>query len=326
LRLNHIRRRELFTLLGGAAAAWPLRLVAQPNKPMYRIGILTPFPPSVMAAWFDELRRLGFVEGQNLAVDRRGFASSYEQFPTIAAELVKAELDAIICAGDAAIRAAQAVTTTIPIVASTDDMVRAGLAQSLAHPGGSTTGVSLLASELDGKRQEILFDLLPVARHMAMLADSQTIGGLQVQAIRDAARSRGVELSIHEVQRSEEIVSAVEAAKASGAAALNVLASPLLQGNRHTIIERTARLRLPAIYQWPDTAEEGGLLGYGPRFSEFMRQWARVAVKVLRGAKPADLPIEQSTRFELVVNLQTAKVIGIDVPAGLVLRADKVIE
>src|SRR5208337_2800166 len=244
MRFNHLKRRDVITLLGGAAAAWPLRLVAQPIEHIYRIGVLVPFPASEMAAWFDELRRLGFVEGQNLAVDHRGFASSYEQLPTIAAELVKTRLDAMVCGGDAAIRAGQAATATIPIAAATDDMVGAGLAQSLAHPGGNTTGISLLASELDGKRQDILFDLLPAARHMAMLADTQTTGGLQLQAIRDAARSRGVELSIHEVQRSEEIAPAVEAAKASGAAALNVLASPLLQGNRQTIIERTATLRL----------------------------------------------------------------------------------
>jgi putative ABC transport system substrate-binding protein len=285
-----------------------------------------PFPAEVLEVWFTELRRLGFVEGQNLAIDRRGFALSYGQFPTVAAELVKTELDAVICGGDEAIRAAQAATATIPIVASTDDMVGAGLVRSLAHPGGNTTGASLLASELDGKRQEILFELLPAARHMAILADSKTTGGLQVQSIRDTARLRGVELSVHEVSRGEEIASAIETVKASGAAALNVLASPLLHGNRQAIIQKTAALRLPAIYQWPETAEEGGLFGYGPRFSEFLRQWARLAAKVLRGAKPADLPIEQPTRFELVINLQTAKAIGLEVPARLVLRADKVIE
>jgi putative ABC transport system substrate-binding protein len=321
-----MRRREFITLLGGAAAAWPRRLVAQPTERIYRIGVLAPFPASVLAAWFDELHRLGFVEGQNLTVDRRGFARSYEQFPTIAAELAKVELDAMICAGDAAIRAAQAATATIPIVAATDDMVGSGLAQSLARPGGNTTGVSLLASELDGKRQEILFELLPAARHMAMLADSQSTAPRQLQTLREVSRSRGVELSTHQVQRSEEIASAVEAAKASGAEALNVLASPLLHGNRQTIIERAATLRLPAIYQWPETVQEGGLLGYGPRFSEFVRQWARLAAKVLRGAKPADLPIEQPTRFELVVNLKTAKALGLTIPESFLLRAQEVIE
>jgi putative tryptophan/tyrosine transport system substrate-binding protein len=319
-------RREFITLLGGAAIVCPRQLVAQPGERIYRIGILVPFPRTVLEAWFAELRRLGFVEGQNLAVDRRGFARSYGEFPTVAAELVKTGLDAMICGGDEAIRAAQAATTTIPIIATTDDMVGAGLARSLAHPGGNTTGASLLASDLDGKRQEILFELLPAARHMAMLADSKTTGGLQVQAIRDTARLRGVELSVHEVHRAEEITSAIEAVKASGAAALNVLASPLLYGNRQAIIEQTAALRVPAIYQWPETVEEGGLLGYGPRFSEFLRQWARLAAKVLRGAKPGDVPIEQPTHFELAINLQTARAIGFEVPAGLVLRADKVIE
>jgi putative ABC transport system substrate-binding protein len=285
-----------------------------------------PFPPTVLEAWFAELRTLGFVEGKNLAVDRRGFARSYSEFPTVAADLVKTGLDAMICGGDEAIRAAQAATTTIPIVATTDDMVGAGLARSLAHPGGNTTGASLLASELDGKRQEILFELLPGARHMAMLADAKTTGGLQVQAIRDAAHRRGIELSVHEVHRGEDIASAIQTVKASGAAALNVLASPLLHGNRQTIIEQTATLRVPAIYQWPETVEEGGLLGYGPRFSEFLRQWARLAAKVLRGAKPADVPIEQPTHFELVINLQTARAIGLEVPPTLVARADEVIE
>ena len=320
-----MRRREFITLIGGAAA-WPRQLVAQPGERNYRIGVLVPFPSTVLEAWFAELRTLGFVEGQNLTVDRRGFARSYGQFPAVATELVNSGLEAMICGGDEAIRAAQAATATIPIIASTDDMVGAGLARSLAHPGGNTTGVSLLASELDGKRQEILFDLLPAARHMAILADSKTTGGLQVQAIRETARLRGVELSVHEVHRGEEIASTIEAVKASGAAALNVLASPLLHGNRQSIIEQTATLRVPAIYQWPETAEEGGLLGYGPRFSEFLRQWARLAAKVLRGAKPADVPIEQPTHFELVINLKTARVTGLEVPAGLVLRADKVIE
>jgi ABC-type uncharacterized transport system substrate-binding protein len=321
-----MKRRTFIMLLGGAAIVCPRQLVAQPGERIYRIGILVPFPPTLLEAWFAELRRLGFVEGQNLAVDRRGFARSYGEFPTVAAELVKTGLDAMICAGDEAIRAAQAATATIPIIATTDDMVGAGLARSLAHPGGNTTGASLLASDLDGKRQEILFELLPAARHMAMLADSKTTGGLQVQAIRDTARLRGVELSVHEVHRAEEITSAIEAVKASGAAALNVLASPLLYGNRQAIIEQTAALRVPAIYQWPEAVEEGGLLGYGPRFSEFLRQWARLAAKVLRGAKPGDVPIEQPTHFELAINLQTARAIGFEVPAGLVLRADKVIE
>jgi putative ABC transport system substrate-binding protein len=228
--------------------------------------------------------------------------------------------------GDAAIRAAQAATTTIPIVALTDDMVGAGLARSLARPGANTTGVSILAADLDGKRQEVLMDFLPGARHLAALSDAQNNTPAQLQALLDAARSRGVELSIHRVERSEQIVPALDAAKAGGQAAVNVLASPLLHGNRRAIIVRTLELRLPAIYQWPDTAKEGGLLGYGPRFAEVFRLLARQLAKTLRGANPADLPVEQPTKFELAVNERTAKAIGLDVSPVMLARADEVIE
>lgn len=320
-----MQRRAFIILLGGLAAV-PKPLLAQTAERVYRVGFLVPVPAAAFVPWFEEIGRLGFVEGRNLEVDRRGFGAAYDQFATLAADLAGSGVDAIICGGDAAIRAAQAATTAIPIIASTDDMVGAGLAQSLARPGGNTTGISLLASELDGKRQEILFDLLPTARRMAVLADPQTAGSHGLEAIRDGARARGVEISMQKVGRSEDIASALEAAKAVEASALNVLASPLLHGNRQAIVAQANRLRLPAIYQWPDTAEEGGLLGYGPRFSEFLRQWARQSAKVLRGAKPADLPIDQPTRFELAVNLKTAKEIGFDVPPAFVSRADHVIE
>jgi len=300
--------------------------MAQPGNRVYRVAVLVPIPASTFTAFFDELRRHGFVEGQNLTVDRRGFDGRYEQFPELVAEMVKAGPDAILCGGDAAIRAAQAATTTIPIVGGTDDMVGSGLARSLSHPGGNTTGVSLLAADLDSKRQEILIDFVPGASRMAVLADTQTTERGRLQAVEDGARGRGVALSIHRVERSEDIAPAVEAAKAAGAAALNVLASPLLHANRHAIIVATTGLRLPAIYQWPDFAKEGGLLGYGPRFSEFFRQWARQLAKVLGGAQPADLPVEQPTKFELAVNLKTAKAIGLQIAPTALARADEVIE
>jgi putative ABC transport system substrate-binding protein len=321
-----MRRRELLWLLGGTALAAPARLMGQPANRIYRVAVLAPLPASVMTPFFDELRRQGFVESQNLVIDGRGFDGRYEQFPAIVEEMVKAGPDAILCGGPAAIRAVQAATTTIPIVAATDDMVGEGLVRSLAHPDGNTTGVSILAAELDGKRQEILIDFFPAARRMAVLADAQTTEPARLEALEDAARMRGVALSIHSVQRREDIDPAIEAAKAAGAAALNVLASPLFVGNRHAIIARTTALRLPAIYHWPETAQDGGLLAYGPRFSEFFRLWARQLVKILRGAKPADLPVEQPTKFELVVNLKTAKAIGLEIPPTLLARADEVIE
>jgi ABC-type uncharacterized transport system substrate-binding protein len=159
-----------------------------------------------------------------------------------------------------------------------------------------------------------------------MAAATASYWSRALKAIRDAASARGVSVAIHQAKAGEEIAEAVKAAKASGAAALNVLASPLLFGQRAIIIAESARLHLPAIYQWPDTAREGGLLGYGPRFSEFLRQWARQAAKVLRGANPGELPIDQPTRFELAINLKTAAEIGLEVPPSLISRADEVIE
>ena len=206
------------------------------------------------------------------------------------------------------------------------DMVGAGLVQSLARPGRNTTGISILAAELDGKRQEVLVDFLPDTRHVAALSDAQNNTPAQLRALVDAGRSRGIEVSIHRVERNEDIVPAVDAAKTAGATALNVLASPLLHGNRRSIIIDTAKIRLPAIYQWPETAKEGGLLGYGPRFAEVFRLLARQLVKVLQGANPTDLPVEQPTKFELAVNDITAKSIGIEFGPTLLARADEVIE
>jgi len=278
-------------------------------------------------ALFDELRRLGFIEGQNLVIDAAGYGLSPEQMEVHAADLVKAGVDVILAGGVAGVRPAQRVTASIPILAITDDMLSEGLVRSLAKPGGNTTGVTILASELDGKRQEILIEAVPGARRIAALADSNVSTPPRLRALEDAARARGVDLSIHSVARREEIGSAIDAAKAAGVEGLNVLSSPLLFNSRAFIFDRAAALRLPAVYQWPEMAEEGGLIGYGPLIVSLFRDtMSRQLAKLLRGAQPADLPVEQPTRFELVINLKTAKAIGHDVPAALVLRADKVIE
>jgi putative ABC transport system substrate-binding protein len=326
-----MRRREVIWVFGGMAACWPLMASVQAQEPgrTYRLGGLFPSPreASQNVAMVEELGRSGFIEGQNLAIDWRTYGQHVELVAGFAAELVKARADIIVAGGDIGILAAQQATKTIPIVGFTDDMLRNNMVSSLAHPVGNTTGVSLLATELDGKRQDILIEALPGIHHMAALADTDTTSPQQLQKLQDAARTRGVELSLHRVARPEEIAPAVDAARAANAAALNVLASPVLFANRQLIIARTATLRLPAIYQWPEVAEEGGLIGYGPRIVQLFRDTlARQIVKVLRGTKPVDLPIEQPSKFELVINLQTAKAIGYEVPAGLVLRADKLIE
>ena len=205
-------------------------------------------------------------------------------------------------------------------------MVAARLVASLARPGGNITGISLLSPELDGKRQDILMEAVPGVRRMAALADSNVTPTGHIQALQEAARARGVELTMFGVAKLEDIEPTIDAAKASGAQALNFLACGLFFPVSRVVIERSAALRLPAIHHWPEAAEAGGLLAYGSRFTQVWRQRARLVSKILRGDKPADIPVEQPTNFELVINLQAAKAIEHEVPAGLVLRADKVIE
>ena len=296
---------------------------------IYRLGALNQSPREAPhhRAVFAELQKLGFIEGQNLTVYGRGYGMRAEQFDEVAQEQIKTKVDVILCGGEPAALAAQRATSMIPIVAVTDDMVRSGLVRSLQNPGGNTTGVSIFATDLDGKRQEILLEAVPGLRRMAALADTGTTPADQLGLLQKAAQARGVELSILRVNQREEIGPAIVAAKASGAAALNVLASALLFNNRQIILQHVADLRLPAIYQWPEIAENDGLLGYGPRIVQIYRDIvARQLGAILRGARPADTPVEQPTRFDLVINLKVAKAIGHEVPAGLVLRADEVIE
>jgi putative tryptophan/tyrosine transport system substrate-binding protein len=276
---------------------------------------------------FDDLQQAGFVEGQNLTVDWHQYGSHVDLISQFAAEVVEAKVDVIVATGDTAIRAVQQATTTIPILGSTDDMIGSGLVNSLARPDGNTTGTSIFAAGLDGKRQELLIEAVPGIRHMAALVDSKTTASSRLLSLQQAARSHGVELSVQPVIKSEEIPAALDAAKAAGAAAINVLSSPVLFGARQSIIQRVAVLRLPAIYQFPDVAEEGGFLGYGPRVTQMYKELVGpMLVKLLRGTKPIDLPIEQPTKFELVVNLKTANALALEVPESFLARADKVIE
>jgi len=302
-----IGRRDFITLLGGAAAAWPLAVHAQEPGRIYRLGSVhaSPRDAPYHVALFGELRRLGFIEGQ---FDGHGYGLRVEQFGEHAAELVKAQVDVILAGGDPAVRAAQRATGQIPILAATDDMIGQGFVHSLAKPNGNTTGVTILASELDGKRQEILMEAVPGVHRIAALADTNVSRPSQLQALEYAAQARGVELSVLRLTRPEEITPALDAAKASGAEALNVLASALFFNNRTIILDRVAALSLPAMYQWPEWAEEGGMIGYGPRVVQLFRDvLSRQLAALLRGAKPADIPVEQPTRFELVINLRAGQ-------------------
>ncbi len=274
----------------------------------------------------DELRRVGFIEGKNLTIDYRNFAQHVDLISEYAAELVKAKPDVIYAGGGVAVRAVQQATRTIPIVGAADDMVGERLVESLARPNGNTTGISILNAELDGKRQEILIEAVPGIRRMAALADSSMLAETKARALQDAAHARSVDLSIYRIAKGNEIAAAIDMAHASGATALNVLASPMLFGNGRLIMERVAALRLPAMYQWPEMADEGGFAAYGPRFTYIRVLAARLMVKILQGVRVADVPVEQPTEFELVINLKTAKTLGLTVPESFLVRADKVIE
>jgi putative tryptophan/tyrosine transport system substrate-binding protein len=325
--VSGMRRREFITLLGGAAA-WPLAAQSQEAGRVYRLGAMIPVgreTPAIVA-FFDEMRFFGFVEGKNLAVLPNGFGVRNDELAERAKALVDAAPDVIMSGPDNYTRVLQQATRTIPLVAMTEDMVRAGFVDSLARPSSNITGISLLSPELDGKRQEILVEAVPTARKMAALADSTVTPQGHLDSLQDAARGRGVELLVFGVARRDDIATAINAAKAGGAQAINLLASPLFTVDPRDLIGRIASLRLPAMHQWPEIAEEGGLMGYGPRFTQVFRQRARQVARILRGAKPSDIPVEQPTHFELVVNVKTAQSIGHEIPAALVLRADKVIE
>jgi len=326
-----MRRREFIILAGSAAVATGLlSLVAnsQETRRVYRLGVLHPLPRTApqFAQLFDGLRREGFIEGRNLVIDSRGFDSHSEQYEERAALLIHSGAEVLVCGGDLTIRAAQQATRTVPIAGIADDMVASGLVPSLARPGGNTTGVSILTTELDGKRQELLLELVPGARRIAALFDPDSKSATQLQTMVDAARMRGLELLTYRVTSTEEIFSAIDAAHAAGAAVLNAMASVLINANRQVIVDRTAALRLPAIYQFPESAEQGGFAAYGPRIEQIYRQLAVPVARLLRGERPQDMPVQQPATFELVINLKTAKMLGLTIPEALLIRADKVIE
>jgi len=320
-----VKRREFITLLGGATA-WPLAARAQQGR-VPVVGVLRPSTKD--AEPFAEpfrryMKAIGWEEGRNIRFLFAWMEGRNERAPLLAGDFVAQNVDLIVTFGDPAIRAAQRATQSIPIVGMTDDMVGSGLVASLARPGGNTTGVSILAPELNVKRLEFLHEFVPQARRIAVLADPSTIS--TNAQLTSAARDLGVELVLFEVQNPAQIGGPLDAIAATKVEAVNVLASPQLYGARYLIIERLRNARLPAIYQFPEAAEEGGLLAYGPRLLLCFRHVVSLVDKVLRGAKPADLPIEQPTKFELVVNLKTASAIDMTIPATLLLRADEVID
>ena len=323
-----MRRREFITLLGGAAAAWPLAARAQqPTMPV--IGILwpgaePPAPPR-MESFRQVLRQLGFIEGQNVAIELRYARGGLQQIPDLAAELVRIRSDVLVTFGDLTPKVAQQATTKIPIVAISDDILGAGLVASLSHPDANTTGLTIMSPELSAKRLEVLQEMVPAMSRVAALWDPTT-GASQVTQTERAAKFLNLNLQVLEVRHREDVVSAFRAARDGRADAINVFSSPFLASLFREIIVLSTEYRLPAIYQWKEHVEAGGLVSFGPNLAAMYRQTATIVIKILKGAKPADLPVEQPTKFELAVNARTATALGLGIPPSILVRADDVIE
>jgi putative ABC transport system substrate-binding protein len=324
-----LRRRQFITLLGGAAAAWPVTARAQSADNMRRVGILWPgaSPPASprLESFREGLREAGFIEGENLVIELRYSKTGLQHLPELAAELVRLKVEVIEASGDFAPRVAQQATSTIPIVAFTDDVLGAGLVDSLSRPGGNTTGLTILAPELSAKRLEVLSEIVPGLSRVAALWDP-TSGKSQVAMTETAARAMNIQLQILEVRHRDHLADAFAAAREAKAQAINVFASPFLASLTREIIGLAAEHRLPAIYQWREQVEAGGLVSYGPGLALMWRQGGGLVAKLLKGAKPADLPIEQPTKFELVVNTKTARSLGLNLSPSMLVRADEVIE
>jgi putative tryptophan/tyrosine transport system substrate-binding protein len=318
-----MQRRAFFTLLGGLLG-WPIVVQAQ-QKGMRIIGVLGPNPKVFESLNLEQdLTKLGWLHGRDFRLAFKWSYGSNEALQRLAAELVELPADVIFATGDHAVIAAQRATTVIPIVAVTDDMVGSKLVRSMARPDGNTTGISILASELDVKRLELLHELVPQAKRIGILADPTTIAtGPQLAA---AARVLDLQLVTVQAANSDAVAGALRQLATPGIGAVNVLASPILDDARDLIVERLNAARLPAIFQWPDSAEAGGLAGYGPRLSRVIYAGMEMIDKLLRGGRPAEIPVRQPTHFELAINLKTAKVLGLAVPESLLARADKVIE
>jgi ABC-type uncharacterized transport system substrate-binding protein len=327
-----IARRDFITLLGGAAAiAWPLGAQAQQAGKLPIIGLLVPGTPESHGQWFavlvQRLRELGWIEGRTVALEVRWAEGRVRALAEIAAEFVRLKVDVIVTSGTPAVVQAMQATSVIPIVSAVmGDPVASGLVASLARPGGNITGLSVLAPDLGGKRLEFLREVVPGLRRLAFLGNiSNPIVVQEMGEVQAAAHTLGLDVITLEIRGPEDIMPALEALK-SRAQALYIAGDPLVLTNRARINTLVLVARLPAIYGQREYVEPGGLMSYGPNFPELFRRAADYVEKILRGAKPGDLPVEQPTKFDLIINLATAKALGLTVPPTLLARADEVLE
>jgi putative ABC transport system substrate-binding protein len=325
-----MKRREFITLIAGSAAAWPLAAYAQ-RRGIPVVGYLHFAEPTYVPTANDFLQGLkeaGFVEGQNVAVEYRWAEGRYDRLPAMAADLVGLKVDLIAAFGPPPAKAAKNATSVIPIVFEVgNDAVEAGLVDSLPRPGGNATGMSVLFVQLTPKRLELLCELVPEAKTIALLVNPNSpTAAPSVRGAPEAAQAKGVELSILKATNENEIDAAFETAVTSKAGGLIVAADPFFDTRRQQLVATAARAKMPTIYFEREFSNTGGLMSYGPSLASVYRRMGNFAARILKGEKPAELPVEQPTTFQTVINLKTAKELGITVPAKLLFTADEVIE
>jgi putative tryptophan/tyrosine transport system substrate-binding protein len=323
-----MRRRDFIALVSGGVGAWPLGALAQQSGKIWRIGFIAHRHETFYDALAEGLRELGYAEGGNLIIERRYAEGRVERFQEFAAEMVRLKVDIIVVVTTPAALAAKNATTTVPIVhPAAIDPVGTGLIASLAHPGGNVTGLAVLNAELSAKRLEVLKEVVPgLSRGAVLWNAANPANALAWRETEGAARALGVTLQSHEVRELKDFEGAFAMITQQRPEALLVLQDALTLQHRKEIIDFALRTRLPSMFVGKEWVQEGGLMSYGDRLPERYRRAAYLVNRILHGAKPADLPVDQPTKFELVVNLKTAKAIGLTIPEAFLARADEVIE
>lgn len=324
-----MKRRTFVSIFGGAAVlASPLAVRAQLAAKIPRLGYLGVGAPSPSRAFLQAMRDLGYIEGKNVLVEYRGAEGKPDRLPELAAELVRLKVDVVYVSGTQATFAAKGVATTTPIVFSVhSDPVEAGFVSSLGRPGGMLSGVTLVAPELAAKRLQLLREIAPAASNVAVLVNTANPGMQStLRRLQEAARTLRVKLFILDAHDGNQIDQSLAAMPQGRMNALYVNLDPLFVAHRMRIVEFAAARRLPALYDVRDFVQAGGLLSYGPNFADIAARVAAFVDKIIKGAKPDELPVEQPTRFELVINLKSAKTLGLAIPQPILLRADDVIQ
>jgi putative ABC transport system substrate-binding protein len=329
--MSVMKRREFITLLGGAAA-WPLAARAQQARKTHTIGYLSPavsvFQGNFGPYFFNALQELGWIEGQNIAIERRYAENRLERLPELASELVRLNVEVIVAAGTLGPLAAKRATSTIPIVmTAAGDPLASGLVASLAHPGGNVTGSSLMVPDIAGKRLELLREIMPRLINVAVLWNAANpYPAIVFKETLTAAQRLGIEVQSLEVRSPDDFDGAFEQARRQRPDALIEVEDPLTNSLHKRIVEFAAAEQLPSLHGIREEVEAGGLISYGTSIPDLFRRAAGYVDKILKGAKPADLPVQQPTKFELAINLKTARALGLQVPDKLLALADEVIE